>query len=172
MAGRPSTVATELLEPLAEYLSSLHSAYAQQPAGERRPTLPVTPAGKVNISAIASAIRLRIPNCQKSVAVLRKDLYRDELIAEINLIAELQGMLTAADTSEAGDLELQKRLAQQAKSASADARAAVISKAGEARLREELVLANAEIQRLRAQLNSLTLQIDLWRSGVAIRGLA
>lgn len=172
MAGRPSTAASELREPLVEYLNTLHEAYLAQSLRIREATLPVTPSGKVNLSALAVAMKAYFPQLEKFVAVIRKDLYRAELLAEINLLAEQQGLLTAADTPSPGDAEVQQRMAHQAKVASSDARAAINAKASESRLREELVVANAEIERLQLKVISLNAQIDLWRSGIAVRGLA
>lgn len=97
MVGRPSTAAAELREPLVEYLNILHEAYLGQSSRVREATLPVTPSGKVNLSALAVAMKAHFPQLGKSVAVIRKGLYRAELLAEINLLAEQQGLLTAAD---------------------------------------------------------------------------
>lgn len=155
----------EVQESLAELLNEWQATYLDQGA----PTLPMNPAGKVCLSAIAGQLAARLPGLEKS-AIFRA-LHQEELASEIGLIADQQGVRLPAEALSPGDEALRQRMAQQAKAAARDARAATASRLSEAKLREELAIAQQKIQRLEAQVESLNTQMGLMRSGIVIRGL-
>ncbi len=159
---RPSIIPS-VRAKLEQYLESLETQYQQQPEADRTATLPATTDGKVNVRAIALAIELR--------QTQEKYLFeRDELSSLINLVAEGQGLLPiGARNLDMVDKAIRTRLAQQAKSARADAQAAVEAKAAEKRLLEEFAAAVAEIEALKSENMRLRSQLELIHAGVLVR---
>lgn len=155
----------DLREALAELLNEWQEAYLAQGA----PTLPMNPAGQVCVAAIVGHLARRLPGLEKSV--IFRALHQEELASEIGLIADQQGVQLPQEVLSPGDEALRQRMAQQAKAAANDARAATASRLSEAKLREELATAHEKIQRLEAQLESLNTQMGLMRSGIVVRGL-
>lgn len=156
---------TDLREALAELLNDWQEAYLDQ----RAPTLPMNPAGEVCLAAIAGHLAECLPGLEKSV--IFRALHQEELVSEIGLIADHQGVQLPAEAWSTGDEALRQRMTQHAKAAANDARAAAASRLSEAKLREELAAAQEKIQRLEAQVESLNTQMGLMRSGIVIRGL-
>lgn len=159
---RPSIIPS-VRAKLEQYLEDLETQYQQRPEDDRAATLPATTDGKVNVRAIAQAIALR--------QTQEKYLFeRDELSSLINLVAEGQGLLPiGARNLDMIDKAVRTRLAQQAKSARADAQAAVEAKAAEKRLLEEFAAAVAEIETLKSENMRLRSQLELIHAGVLVR---
>ena len=160
--ARPSIIPS-VRAKLEQYLEDLETQYQQQPEDDRTATLPATTDGKVNVRAIALAIELR--------QTQEKYLFeRDELASLINLVAEGQGLLPiGARNLDMVDKAVRTRFAQQAKSARADAQAAVEAKAAEKRLLEEFAAAVAEIEALKSENMRLRSQLELIHAGVFVR---
>ena len=159
---RPSIIPS-VRARLEQYLEDLEAQYRQQPEDDRTATLPATTDGKVNVRAIALAIELR--------QTQEKYLFeRDELSSLINLMAEGQGLLPiGARNLDMVDKAVRTRFAQQAKSARADAQAAVEAKAAEKRLLEEFAAAVAEIETLKSENMRLRSQLELIHAGILVR---
>jgi len=142
---------------LEEYLDRKEAEYLAQGDPCCKPTLPLTPDGKVNVRAVASAIDLTINQ--------EKYLYeRKELTDLINCIAEGQGVLpigartnpTAADKAIKERLIRQSRTAQEASQAAVEAISAQQELLGRIRaLSNELEASKAETERLRARLQAV-----------------
>ncbi len=113
---RPSVIPS-VKEKLERYLESMEAEYLSQPEATRKPTLPSTGDGKVNVRAVAKAIELK--------QTQEKYLFeRDELSSLVNLVAEGQGLLPiGARTQEVQDKSIRERLVQQATAARSDAQA-------------------------------------------------
>lgn len=150
-------------ERLELYLDECQAEYLKQPDGSRTATLPRTPDGKVNVRGIAMAIGLR--------QTQEKYLFeRDELSSLINLVAEGQELLPIGSrTSGAADTAIKERLAQQAKTARADAQGAVEARARETALVEQLEEAQSMIASLEATVMRLQAQLDMVHAGLMVR---
>lgn len=161
--GRPSII-PQVRARLEAYLEAQESAYQAQPEGQRTPTLPATPDGKINVRAVAQAVDLKVTQ--------EKYLYeRDELSQLINLMAEGQGLLPIGSrlTQTAGDQALKERMARQAQGATAAAQAAVEAQAVHAELLQKLRDAAEEIEMLRAEKLRLQAQLDTVHAGMFVR---
>jgi hypothetical protein len=161
--ARPSAIPQVRIR-LEAYLNEREVAYQAQPAGQRTPTLPATPDGKVNVRAVAQAIDLKVTQ--------EKYLYeRDELSQLINLMAEGQGLLPigARLMQEAGDKALKERMVRQAQSAKAAAQAAVEAHAVHAELLDKLKAAVTDIEMLKAENARLHAQLDAIHTGMFVR---
>lgn len=75
----------ELCSILDGYLEERVRAWLDQPTGERRPTLPATVDGKVNVRAVAEASRIGVAREQHLFK-------RQELRSAINAVAHEQGL--------------------------------------------------------------------------------
>jgi len=160
---RPSVIPDVLLR-LEAYLNEREVAYWSQPEGNRDPTIPSTPDGKVNVRVLAAAIGLR--------QTQEKYLYSNaDLSNLINLMAEGQGLLPirARLLQQAGDKVLQARLVRQAKDSRAASQAVVEAQAAQSELLEKLRDAVAEIERLQAANLRLRAQLDAMDAGLHIR---
>lgn len=83
--SRPSVL--ERLEPLvSERLEALDAAWEAQCDGQRRPTLPLTPDGKVNVRAFATAV------CGLSTSQEQHFYKQPALAALVNAVAVRQGV--------------------------------------------------------------------------------
>lgn len=160
--GRPSVIPA-VLERLEDYLDKHEAVYLSAPELERQPTLPATNDGKINIRAVAEAIGLR--------KTQEKYLFeREELSSLINFFAQGQGLLPiGARTMEIADQVIKERMTQQARSAKADAQAAVEARAAEQRLLGELQSALEEIEQLKSENMRLRAQLELIHAGVLVR---
>lgn len=161
--GRPSVIPV-VRERLEQYLDERESQFLAQPEGERVPTLPSTPDGKVNVRAVAQAIELK--------QTQEKYLYeREELSSLINLMAEGQGLLPigARLMQEAGDKALKERMVRQAQTAKASAQAAVEAQAVHAELLDRLKAAVTDIEMLKAENARLHAQLDAIHTGMFVR---
>jgi hypothetical protein len=160
--ARPSVIPA-VKERLELYLDQRQAEYMSQPEGSRTATLPKTADGKVNVRGIASAIGLR--------QTQEKYLFeREELSSLINLVAEGQELLPIGSrTSDAADNAIKERLAQQARTAKADAQGAVEARAREAALVEQLEEAQATIADLEATVMRLQAQLDMVHAGLMVR---
>lgn len=153
---RPSVI-PKVTADLTEYLNRCQHTFDAQPEGLRKPTLPVTPDGKVNVRAVAKAIGLTESQ--------EKYLYeRAELTQLINLVCDGQGVLPIGSrvTQSAADKALKERLIKQSKAAQEASQAAVEAdgalQAALDRVRalsDELEAVKAQNTRLRAQLESI-----------------
>lgn len=150
-------------ERLELYLDERQAEYLEQPDGSRTATLPKTPDGKVNVRGIATAIGLR--------QTQEKYLFeREELSSLINLVAEGQELLPIGSrTSDVADKAIKERLAQQAKTAKADAQGAVEARARETVLVEQLEEAQSTIASLEATVMRLQAQLDMVHAGLMVR---
>jgi len=159
---RPSIIPS-VRAKLEHYLEELEAKFQAQPEWERKPTLPSTNDGKVNVSAIAAGIQLR----QTQVKYLFE---REELSSLINLVAEGQGLLPiGARNLDAIDKAVRTRMAQQAKYARVDAQAAIEAKAAEKSLLEDLAAAVTEIEALKAENMRLRSQLEMIHAGILVR---
>jgi hypothetical protein len=161
--ARPSVI-PQVRVRLEAYLNEREVAYQAQPDGQRAPTLPATPDGKVNVRAVAQAIDLKVTQ--------EKYLYeRDELSQLINLMAEGQGLLPigARLMQEAGDKALKERMVRQAQTAMAAALAAVEAQAVHAELLDRLKAAVGDIEMLKAENARLHAQLDAIHTGMFVR---
>lgn len=150
-------------ERLELYLDERQAEYLEQPDGSRTATFPKTPDGKVNVRGIATAIGLR--------QTQEKYLFeREELSSLINLVAEGQELLPIGSrTSDVADKAIKERLAQQAKTAKADAQGAVEARARETALVEQLEEAQSTIASLEATVMRLQAQLDMVHAGLMVR---
>lgn len=148
---------------LEHYLEDLEASYQAQPESDRKATLPSTNDGKVNVRAIAAGLGLR--------QTQEKYLFeREELSSLINLVAEGQGLLPiGARNLDLIDKAVKTRMAQQAKSARADAQAAVEAKAAEKSLLEDLAAAVERIEALKAENMRLRSQLEMIHAGILVR---
>lgn len=161
--ARPSVIPA-VKERLESYLEQCESAYLAQPESTRRPTLPSTGDGKVNVRAVAQAIDLK--------QTQEKYLYeRDELTSLLNLVAEGQGLLPIGSrlVQNAGDKALLERLARQAQTARADAQAAVEATAVQDELLGKVRELSADNERLTAENLRLRSMLDAMDLGLHIR---
>lgn len=161
--ARPSVI-PQVRVRLEAYLNEREVEYQAQPEEERKPTLPATPDGKVNVRAVALAIDLKLTQ--------EKYLYeRDELSQLINLMAEGQGLLPIGSRlmQEAGDKTLKERMARQAQTAKAAAQAAVEAQAVHAELLDKLKAAVADIEVLKAENARLHAQLGAIHAGMFVR---
>lgn len=161
--ARPSVIPA-VKERLESYLEKCESTYLAQPESTRRPTLPSTGDGKVNVRAVAQAIDLK--------QTQEKYLYeRDELTSLLNLVAEGQGLLPIGSrlVQDAGDKALLERLARQAQTARADAQAAVEATAVQDELLGKVRELSADNERLTAENLRLRSMLDAMDLGLHIR---
>lgn len=161
--ARPSVIPA-VRERLEQYLDEREAEFLGQPEGERTPTLPSTPDGKVNVRAVAQAIELK--------QTQEKYLYeRDELSSLINLVAEGQGLLPigARLLQDAGDKAIKERLVRQAQAARGAAQAAVEAQAVHAELLEKVRELAADNEGLRAENLRLRAQLEAMDFGLHVR---
>lgn len=173
MAGRKKETVDNMTGPLVELIEELHIGYEQQPDGAaRKPTIPATKEGKVNIDALARYFyqMLAKRGVKRSPGTCRKDLYRGELLAEVNLYARMQGLKEAATDSSPGDVHVQNQISRIAAQAAIDAQAAATSRAAEQQLRKENEKLQNRIVELEAELESRDARLDFARRGILIRG--
>lgn len=150
-------------ERLELYLDERQAEYLKLPEDSRTATLPQTLDGKVNVRGIATAIGLR--------QTQEKYLFeREELSSLINLVAEGQELLPIGSrTSDVADKAIKERLAQQAKTAKADAQGAVEARARETALVDQLEEAQLTIANLEAKVMRLQTQLDMVHAGLLVR---
>lgn len=163
--GRPSIIPA-VRERLEQYLDQREAEFLARAEGERTPTLPSTPDGKVNVRAVAQAIELK--------QTQEKYLYeRDELSSLINLVAEGQGLLPigARLLQVAGDKAIKERLVRQAQAARGAAQAAVEAQAVHSELLEKVRELSADNESLRAENLRLRAQLDAMDLGLHVRVL-
>ena len=154
--ARPSVI-PQVRNRLEAYLEAQEVAYLAQPEGQRTPTLPATPDGKVNVRAVAQAVDLKVTQ--------EKYLYeREELSQIINLVAEGQGLLPIGSR-----LTQKERMARQAQGAKAASQAAVEAQAVHAELLQKLRDAGDEIEMLRSENVRLHAQLDTIHTGMFVR---
>lgn len=161
--ARPSVI-PQVRVRLEAYLNEREVAYQAQPEGQRVPTLPATPDGKVNVRAVSQAIDLKVTQ--------EKYLYeRDELSQLINLMAEGQGLLPigARLMQMAGDKAFKERMVRQAQTAKDAGQAAVEAQAAHAELLEKLKVTVADNEALRAENLRLHAQLDAVHTGMFVR---
>lgn len=157
------TVIPDVRERLEIYLNESESQYLQQAEEKRMPTLPSLPDGKVNVRAVATAINLRVTQ--------EKYLYREDLSALINLVAEGQGLLPirARLLQDAGDKTIKERMVRQAQSARAAAQAAVEAQAVETAMLDKIRELTVDNEALRSENLRLRAQLDAMDQGLHVR---
>lgn len=81
----PRSVVPNILERLEPYLERLELAWSAQAENSRRPTLPLTPDGKVNVRQLVRDLGLR--------ETLEQHFFRKpELAGPVNALARVQGV--------------------------------------------------------------------------------
>ena len=160
--ARPSIIPS-VRAALEDYLERMQSAYLALPEAKRIPTLPATTDGKINVRALAQAIKLKLTQ--------EKYLYeREELTSLINLVAEGQGLAPIGSRLlvNASDKALKDRMVRTAQSAKASAQAAVEAQSATADLLEKLRDVVRENESLKAQNIRLKAQLDMIHSGMMV----
>jgi len=148
---RKPAKAAEIMALLVPWLESISEAYYEQPESGREPTLPATNDAKVNVTAVTKALGLKDADKQY--------FHRDRaLAAEINLVAEFQGLQpigSRALDDEAADGVKAKiaRMSASEKKASEELADALHRLDA---LTVEAVELRLEVERLQAQLDELT----------------
>ena len=133
------------------------------PAGQRVPTLPATSDGKINVRVLATAIGLK--------QTQEKYLYeRQELTSLINLVAEGQGLMPIGSRLivDASDKALKDRIIRTARTAKANAQAAIEAQSATTELLEKLRDVVLENESLKAQNMRLKAQLDMIHSGMMV----
>ncbi len=157
---RPSSVVANWKPKLEAWLNEQEEAYRAQWEGQRRATLPSTSDGMVNVTSVAKAL-----NCPKAY------LYDyPELQSLVDLFAEGQGLLPCgARTQGMADQVVKDRVVAIAKTAKADAQAAVESRAALQAALARIAAQEREMVSLRLQVQSLEEQLYLIHQGIAVR---
>lgn len=161
--ARPSIIPAVLVR-LTNYLNNCEEAYLEQPEGQRRATLPVTPDGKINVRALAKAIELK--------ETQEKYLYeRAELTQLINLMCEGQGLLPIGSrlTQTASDNAIKERLIAQAKAARDASQAVVEAQAAQQELLDKVGALTVELEHVKAENKRLHAQIDAIHEGIYLK---
>lgn len=161
--ARPSVIPA-VRERLETYLEEREALFLAQSEELRHATLPSTPDGKVNVRAIAQAIELK--------QTQEKYLYeREELTSLVNLVAEGQGLSPIGSRliQDAGDKAIKERLVRQAKTARANALAAVEATSVQGELLEKVRELTADNVRLAAENLRLRAMLDAMDQGFHIR---
>ncbi len=107
------SVVPAILRVLEPYLEQLDSAWADQPQRDRRPTLPLTTSGKINVRQLVR--NLGLPQNQE------QHFYeKPELAGPINAIARVQGVKLIGSTalSDIADAGLRRRIGRAAETIS------------------------------------------------------
>ena len=160
--ARPSVIPA-VRERLEVFLEERESLYLAMPE-PRIATLPATPDGKVNVRGIAQALGLK--------QTQEKYLYeRPELSTLVNLVAEGQGLMPigARLVQDAGDKALKERMVRQAQTAKDASQAAVEAQAVHAELLDQLKVAVADNEALKAENSRLHAQLDAIHAGMFVR---
>lgn len=160
--ARPSVI-PGIKARLEEFLVAKESEYLSQPEGSRKPTLPTTPDGKVNVSAVAEAINLT----KTQVKYLHE---REELKELINCIAEGQGVLTVGSRlhQSAADKMIKERLIQQAKSSQEASQAAIEASAAQQELLDRIGELEVELEKVNSENVRLRAQLDVVQQGLLV----
>lgn len=159
-------------ELVKSYLDRLEAAYEVQQQDERRPTLPTTTYGKVNVLAVARAVGLSDGQAQYFHR-------RESLKAMVNAVASRQGVLPIGAVKEklakrnqtVADRLILSKLAQARKAASSAAQVSVETISDREALLEQLRQAHAEIGELTAQLTRALARLEEHERAVFIGDL-
>lgn len=160
--SRPSII-PKVLADLTDYLNKRQEAFDAQPEGSRKPTLPLTPDGKINVAAVAEAIKLSSGQ--------RKYLHeRAELTQLINLVCDGQGVLPIGSrvTQSAADKALKERLIKQSKAAQEASQAAVEADSALQAALDRIKGLSDELEDVKAQNTRLRAQIQSVQDGIYI----
>ena len=160
--ARPSVI-PGIKERLEAYLDECEGAYQQQPENTRKPTIPATPDGKVNVRAVAAALGLK--------ATQEKYLYeRGELSSLVNLMSEGQGLapIGARVSQDAADKAFKAKAQLQAQSLRAASQAAVEAQAQHDELLQTIKDLSRENQRLAAENLRLRARIEAVEAGIFV----
>lgn len=156
---RPSGAVADLLELLRSFLDGKDAEWEQQSAdpSSRRPTLPVTKEGKINVRGLVR--ELQILGLDRGVDVRQSAFQyfydRSELADEVNVIARAQGIgeigsrSTAQPSNTASDAKLARANAELKRQSEGH----LVSNARVHALEKELAAAKAEIRRLQAKID-------------------
>lgn len=158
--ARPSVIPSIKVR-LEEYLDEREAEYLAQGDVNHQPTLPMTPDGKVNVRAVATAISLTQNQ--------EKYLYeRKELTDLINCIAEGQGLLPIGSriNQTAADKAIKDRLVQQAKSAQEASQAAVEAAAAQQELLERIADLSSKLEEAKTENTRLRARLDAVQQGL------
>ncbi|MDP2869162.1 MAG: hypothetical protein Q8O08_10060 [Methyloversatilis sp.] len=160
--ARPSVI-PGIKVRLEEYLDQREAEYLAQADFGCKPTLPLTPDGKVNVRALASAIELTVNQ--------EKYLYeRKELTDLINCIAEGQGVLPigARTNPTAADNAIKERLIRQSKTAREASQAAVEAISAQQELLDRIRALSNELEAAKSETDRLRARLQAVESGVWI----
>jgi hypothetical protein len=160
--ARPSVI-PKVISDLTEYLNRCQDTFDAQSEGSRKPTIPQTPDGKVNVRSVAKAIGLTESQ--------EKYLYeRAELTQLINLVCEGQGVLPIGSrvTQSAADKALKERLVKQSKAAQEASQAAVEANGALQAALDMLRVISEELEAVKAQNTRLRSQLDSIRDGIYV----
>lgn len=139
----PKNITPEILAMLEPYLEQLDASWESQPEDLRKPTLPVTPDGKVNVRGVAKAIGLRQSQEQHFFK-------KPELATPINSLAQVQGVkpIGSRVLSDSYDKAAADRLARAATEKNSLARALAEKEAEIEALREENTMLHARLDQI------------------------
>lgn len=160
--ARPSVI-PKVVADLTEYLNNCQAAFDALPIETKTPTLPVTSDGKVNVRAIAKAIRLTDNQ--------EKYLYeRPALTDLINLVCEGQGVLPIGSRliQSAADKALKDRLIRQSKAAQESSQAAVEASGALQSALDRVQELSAELEAVKAQNIRLRAQLQSIQDGIYV----
>lgn len=159
---RPSAI-PKVLADLTDYLNKRQEEFDAQREGSRKPTLPITGDGKINVVAVAEAIKLTPGQ--------RKYLHeRPELTQLINLVCEGQGVLPIGSrlVQSAADKTLKERLIRQSRAAQEASQAAVEADGALQAVLDRVRDLSDELEAVKAQNIRLRAQIQLVQNGIYI----
>jgi len=160
--ARPSVI-PKVVADLTEYLNKCQAAFDALPIEAKAPTVPVTSDGKVNVRAIAKAIRLTDNQ--------EKYLYeRPALTDLINLVCEGQGVLPIRSRliQSAADKALKDRLIRQSKAAQESSQAAVEASGALQSALDRVQELSAELEAVKAQNIRLRAQLQSVQYGIYV----
>lgn len=160
--ARPSVI-PKVTADLTEYLNRCQHSFDAQPEGLRKPTLPQTPDGKVNVRAVAKAIGLTEGQ--------EKYLYeRVELTQLINLVCDGQGVLPIGSRliQSAADKALKERLIKQSRATQEASQAAVEADGALQAALSKVKTLSDELEAVKAQNTRLCAQLESIRGGIYV----
>lgn len=140
-------VVPAILEVLEPWLEGIEKEYAAQPPTELRPTLPLTPDGKVNVVAIVRELKLK-PADQKWFHT------KPEIRDLVNSFAESQGVKPIGSRTQLDQVDDVVR--QKVKRLGGDAR----------RAQSDLTEAQRQIEFLTAKLEKVVVERNRYRSAL------
>jgi|UPI000835CE74 hypothetical protein len=149
----------ELVDLLRSFLDGKDAEWEQQSAdpSRRRPTLPVTKEGKINVRGLVR--ELQILGLDRGVDVRQSAFQyfydRSELADEVNVIARVQGVreIGSRSTAQLSKAGSDGKLARANAELKRQSEGHLVSNARVQALEQELAVAKAEIRRLQARID-------------------